>query len=280
MKGLANQATPVPAQPAARLRASVHLNRLSALLRIGLLLWRTLLHVLRGVAICVVVFPFVGAAARRRHITQWTRQMLAVLGVRLVVNGTAASGRVLLCANHVSWLDILVIQAVVSARFVSKSEVQRWPLVGRLATAASTLFVVRSRRRDAVRVLHDVTVALSEGTIVAVFPEGTTGSGRVLLPFHANLMQAAIVAQASIQAVALRFSDRQDRFSSAATFVGATTLVGSLGRIATADGLTAHLTLLPAIDVNGAGRRALAAVTREQIQRVLDDTCAGAEVPR
>ena len=232
-------------------------------------LWSCLLLVVRGVVICVVVFPFIDAQARRERITRWTRHMLTLLGVRLIVQGSAAPGRVLVCANHVSWLDILAIRAILPVRFVSKSEVQRWPLVGILASGAETLFVERAHRRDAVRVLHEIASALSNGHMVAVFPEGTTGSGAVLLPFHANLLQAAISAKASIQPVALRFSDRRERFSGAATFVGQTTLLHSMLRIAAADGLTAHVTLLPAIAVAVRDRKSLAIAAREQIQGLL-----------
>jgi 1-acyl-sn-glycerol-3-phosphate acyltransferase len=229
----------------------------------------SLLHVVRGIVICLVVFPIIDAQARRHHIARWTSKMLTVLGVQLIVHGSAAPGRVLICANHVSWLDILAIQAILPVRFVSKSEVQRWPLVGMLAAAAETLFVERAHRRDAVRVVHDIASALSDGQIVTVFPEGTTGSGPAVLPFHGNLLQAAIIAKASIQPIALRFSDRRERFSSAATFLGQTTLLRSVLRIAEADGLTVHVTLLPAIAAAGRDRKSLAVAARDQIQGLL-----------
>ena len=71
------------------------------------------------------------------------------------------------------------------ARFVSKADVQRWPLVGRLVDAGATLYIQRERRRDAMRVVHQMAAALKAGDTVAIFPEGTTADGRTLLPFHA-----------------------------------------------------------------------------------------------
>ena len=93
------------------------------------------------------------------------------------------------------------------ARFVSKADVRHWPLLGWLVDAAGTLYIERERKRDAMRVVHQMAEALAAGDMVAVFPEGTTGDGRALLPFHANLLQAAIAAGAPVQPVALRFSD-------------------------------------------------------------------------
>jgi 1-acyl-sn-glycerol-3-phosphate acyltransferase len=69
------------------------------------------------------------------------------------------------------------------ARFVSKADVQRWPLVNRLVDAAGTLYIEREKRRDALRVVHQMAQALQSGDTVAVFPEGTTGEGHGCCPF-------------------------------------------------------------------------------------------------
>jgi 1-acyl-sn-glycerol-3-phosphate acyltransferase len=92
-------------------------------------------------------------------------------------------------------------------RFVSKSVVRHWPVIGALSTGAGSLYIERERRRDAVRVVHHMTEALRNGDVIAVFPEGTTSDGHGLLPFHANLLQAAISSGAPVQPVALRFAD-------------------------------------------------------------------------
>ena len=83
-------------------------------------------------------------------------------------------------------------------RFISKSDVQGWPIVGTLATAAGTLYIERASRRDALRMVRGMADALRAGEVLAVFPEGTTGDGRTLLPFHANLLEAAVQAGAPV----------------------------------------------------------------------------------
>lgn len=153
-------------------------------------------------------FPKLSQAEREQRVQAWATRMLAIMGVRLVVQGTPPEGGpVLVVSNHVSWLDILTVHAARHVRFVSKSNVQRWPLIGTLANGAGTLYIERERRRDALRVVHSMTEALSGGDVIAVFPEGTTGDGSTLLPFHANLLQAAISSGAPVQPMALRFTD-------------------------------------------------------------------------
>jgi len=235
-------------------------------LRAAWRLLRCVIHVLRGLGIVLLRFGGLDAAQRHERIGTWSIDMLRVMGIGIEVEGQVRPGGALLAANHVSWLDITALHAVVpQARFVSKADIQSWPLLSRLADAADTLYLVRERKRDALRVVHLVAQALSEGQTVAVFPEGTTSDGHALLPFHANLFEAAIVTATPVQPIALRFSDARERISPAVEFVGATTLVESLWRVACAEGLIAHITLLPARPSADADRRALAQLLRDDI---------------
>jgi 1-acyl-sn-glycerol-3-phosphate acyltransferase len=175
-------------------------------------------------------------------------------------------------ANHVSWLDIHALHAVLPhARFVSKADVKAWPLLSRLADAADTLYLERERKRDALRVVHLVAEALAAGQTIAVFPEGTTSDGRALLPFHANLLQAAVATATPVQPVALRFSDANEAFSRAVEFVGATTLVESLWRVACAERLVVHMSVLAPRPSAQVDRRALAAALQGDIAAQLED---------
>ena len=235
-------------------------------LRAAWRLLRCVVHLGCGLAVVLLRFGALDAAARQAHVGRWSKKMLEVMGISVRVDGLLAPGGVLLVANHISWLDITALHAVVpQARFVSKADIQSWPLLSRLADAAGTLYLHRERKRDALRVVHMLAQALAEGQTVAVFPEGTTSDGRALLPFHANLLQAAIATQAPVQPIALRFSDARGPISSAVEFVGATTLVESLWRVACAEAVVAHIALLPARASAGADRRALAQVLRDDI---------------
>lgn len=232
--------------------------------------WRLLrmgLHLLHGIAVMALRFPALDAAGRQQRIRWWSAKLVRVAGLQLQVSGTPRPGATLLLANHVSWLDIAAIHAVApQARFVSKADVLAWPLLGWLIRGAGTLFIERERKRDALRVLHQVAQALQAGDTVAVFPEGTTGDGETLLPFHANLMQAAIATGTPVQGVALRYSDPAHRFSPAAQFLGETTLLQSVWRVLSAQALSVHVELLLPQGARHADRRALAEHVRGQIQ--------------
>lgn len=218
------------------------------------------LHGLHGVFIVLIEFPRVSVERRRQRIAWWSATMFRRLGLRLEVRGTYRPGAKLLVANHVSWLDILAVHsACPQARFISKADVRQWPVVRHLVDAADTLYIERERRRDAMRVVHQAAEALRAGDTVAVFPEGTTGPGPQMLPVHANLLQAAIATETPVQPVVLRYADPRQPFSDSATYLGETTLLQSLWKLARARGLVVHVTVLTAQATAHADRRALAA---------------------
>ena len=242
--------------------------------RVGVLLaaWRlvrAVVHALHGAAVCAFVFPRLDAAGRMERVAWWGAGMLRALGIRLDAEGTLAAAPVLLLANHVSWLDILAIDALRGVRFVSKADVRHWPLIGYLVESGGTLFIERERKRDALRVVHHVAEALREGATVAVCPEGTTGTGGTVLPLHANLLQAAVATGIPVQPVALRYADAAAAFSPAVDWTEVN-LVQSVWRAARARGLVAHVRALPPIPTAGAERRVLAEAVRTQLQAALD----------
>ena len=228
-------------------------------------LLRAVLHVLHGMAV-MTRFPALDAAGRHARIQWWSAGLVRAMGLTLQVSGTPRPGATLIVANHVSWLDIAAIHAAAPhARFVSKADVLQWPLLGWLIRGAGTLFIERERKRDAVRVVHACAEALKEGDTVAVFPEGTTGTGPDLLPFHANLLQAAGATETPVQPIVLRFHDTARPFSEAVVFLGETTLLQSVWRVASARGLAVKVDLLPPVGTRHADRRALAEHLRELI---------------
>ena len=202
---------------------------------------RGIAHLLSGWWTIRTRFPRLTQAEREACVQQWARDFLQVWRIELEVRGQPPQqGPLLLVANHISWLDILVLHAAGFCRFVSKSDVKRWPVIGALATGAGTLYIERASRRDALRVVHHMKEALLRGEVVAVFPEGTSSDGIALLPFHANLIQAAISAHAPVLPVALRFVDgRSGQPSLAPIYVDDQTLVGSIWRTLTTPGTRA-----------------------------------------
>lgn len=247
---------------------------LRAIFRLLRLSW----HLLRGLHTLSVRFPEWDEAGRNRAIQQWSEGVLRILGVHLqVVGEPPSSGPLLVVANHLSWLDIIVMNAVRPCRFVSKADVRHWPLIGRLVAGSGTLFIEREKRRDALRVVHHMAERLQAGDVLAVFPEGTTGEGQGVLPFHANLLQAAVTTDTPIQPVGLAYlhGDGQAllgeaRRHEAPAYAGDTSLFASMWQTAGAIDLQATVHWGEPDTAQGRDRRTWAEALRTEVARLAD----------
>lgn len=239
---------------------------------------RAMGHVVTGFWLVVFIFPRLSPDQKEARIRAWAHALLERLAIKLIVIGELpAQGPLLLAANHISWLDIVVMHATRYCRFVSKADVKRWPLIGTLASGAGTLFIERESRRDAMRVVHHMTERLHAGDVLAIFPEGTTSDGVNLLPFHANLFQAAISADVPVLPMALRFADAQTgAHSLAPCYIDDDTLLRSLWRTLTAPSLCAVLVVGEPQSAQGRDRRAWAADLRREIERLRSHTPSSA----
>lgn len=242
--------------------------------------WRLLRligHLLRGIWTIRSQFGRLAPSESALLVRAWSRRALDIAGIGLVVQGhPPLTGPVLVVANHISWLDILVINAARPCRFVSKADVREWPVLGTLVAGAGTLFIERERRRDAMRVVHHLAEQLREGEVLAVFPEGTTSDGDTVLPFHANLLQAAIATGAPVLPLVLRYADaRSGQPSLAPSYAGETTLLQSVWRTLMADALQAQLDYGESVASHGMERRSLAQALRQDIAARLGVTLSG-----
>ncbi len=104
----------------------------------------------------------------------------------------------LLVSNHLSYLDIIVIGARHPVAFVAKKEVRSWPFIGWLAACGGTLFINRECRAEVGRVADQLRDVMAQGTVVCIFPEGTSSDGTDVLPFRSSLLQPAIDAQCAV----------------------------------------------------------------------------------
>jgi 1-acyl-sn-glycerol-3-phosphate acyltransferase len=144
-------------------------------------------------------------AWRHRMVRAWARALCNAFGVRVCVEGTPPTGGFLMVSNHISYIDVLVIAQYADVAFIAKSEVRQWPVLGHLAAATGTIFIDRSSRRDAVRVGAIVEEAVRGGLGVLLFPEGTSGDGRDVLPFKAALLDGAARTALPVHHAALRY---------------------------------------------------------------------------
>lgn len=234
---------------------------------------RAIAHVLAGWWTIRFTFPRLSPAEQALRVQAWAQGMLALMGVRLVVQGTPPTvGPMLVVSNHVSWLDILALHAARHMRFVSKAGVKQWPVLGTLSTGGGSLYLERERPRDAMRVVHHMTKALRAGDLVAIFPEGTTSNGQGLLPFHANLLQAAISADSPVQPAALRFADAATgQTSQAPRYIDDDNLLTSLWNTLRAPPLLAIVRFGEPQSAYGRERRVWARSLHEDVQQLRRD---------
>jgi len=236
----------------------------------------------RGLLVALFVLDRPDVRLRNRHMQPWSAALLDVMDIGLDVHGELPSddAPVFIAANHVSWLDIWVINAVCPTLFVAKSEIRGWPVFGWLAARVGTLFIERARRADTRKVNDRIIARLAvSGERIAVFPEGTTTDGSVVRPFHASLFQPAVGAQARVYPVAIRYVDEAGMRSDVPAYIDDVSLMVSMWRIAGAQGLRAELHFLEPIEpfvASGeaggtegpelrAQRRRLAAIAQERV---------------
>jgi 1-acyl-sn-glycerol-3-phosphate acyltransferase len=194
---------------------------------------KAFVHLLKALWMVAVHFPNKNMVERAQMSATWARQLLSLLNIQVRVLGCNPSpnlftGNTLLIANHISWLDIIVMCHYTLPRFVGKKEMQQWPVVGRLATQVGTLFIDRTNRNDSHRVNLLLAQALSNGGCMAVFPEGTTTNGNQLLPFKVSLFESVRLSQGMVFPMVLRYVLPSGKPAKGLHYVGEQSFLASL----------------------------------------------------
>ncbi|MEV1178351.1 1-acyl-sn-glycerol-3-phosphate acyltransferase, partial [Nonomuraea sp. NPDC049784] len=211
-------------------------------------------------------------AAWRTELTMaWARLLLRSLGVRLEITapessitapessaapeagaasqtgpasgiGTAPERGALVVANHVSWLDPLVLAATLPSRLLAKREIGEWPVIRTLAAGSGVLFIDRERLSALPSAVAAVADALRAGETVVAFPEGTTWCGRGMGRFRPAVFQAAVDAGAPVLPAMVRYREGA-AISTRACYVGDDSLLASIARVAATRDLVVEVTL-------------------------------------
>ena len=233
---------------------------------------RLALHLTSGLAMATV-YPWLGPVLRRHILQCWSGNLLRILNVRVEFEGAErhALHHGLIVSNHVSWLDVFVLNAVVPMRFVAKSEVRAWPVVGWLCARAQTLFIERGKARSAARMNVQLVELLRRGECLAVFPEGTTTDGSKVAHFHASLLQPAIDAGVPVHPLAIRYQDSDGAFSTTAAYIGDMSFGASMWNILSTPQLHVKLIATRPLEARKMDRRSLAIAVQHQISTTLCD---------
>ncbi len=234
---------------------------------------RLFIHVGWALALAAAVFPRVSTATRARLTQRWSAKLLRILNIVLSVHGArpAEDARnLIVAANHVSWLDIFVINSAQPALFVAKSEIRDWPLAGWLCERSGTIFVRRAKRSDTGRINIEMRDTLATGATIGLFPEGTTTAGDRLLKFHSSLFEPAVVYAATVAPVAVRYLSSKGEPDDAAAYYGDISFSDSIRQIIGQKSMIADITFAPSIYAGGITRRVLAQKSEAAIAAILN----------
>ena len=227
-----------------------------------------ILHTLYGIFIATFILPAANARQRESLISHWSASLLEVLNVRVVTRGELPSRDVtgtMFVANHISWADIHALNTVRAVRFIAKSEVANWPVFGWFAKKSNTLFIDRSKKQEAGRIVEIATQSLAAGDCLCYFPEGTTTDGTELKVFKGSIMQAAINTGAPVWPFTVRYPNADGSANTEMAYYGDMSLLDSILLVLSQKSPVVELEFLSPISSQGQERRQLTLAARQVI---------------
>ena len=227
-------------------------------------IFRIIIHTFTGLIIAAIIFPLLQNNAKHnikpKLIKWWCGGLLHAFNIQVKVFGDLPAKNiksVLFVANHVSWADVHALNSKILLRFIAKSDIKSWPIFGYLVSKANTLFIDRSKRQEAGKIVSVTSASLVAGDNLCFFPEGTTTDGTHILPFKSSVLQAAIDAKTVVWPVAIRYVNLDGSINTQMAYAGETTLMESMQAILNVKNPIVELHFLTPIGTNGQNRRDL-----------------------
>ena len=230
---------------------------------------KILLHILFVIPLCLLIL--ISTKKQQEKIIQfWCKRLLSIFEMKVEVQGLeiflSNKKQYLIVANHISWMDIIVIQSIKPSIFVAKSDVASWPLFGWVAQMTGTIFIKREKVSDIKKALKKMKRRLTKRS-VCIFPEGTSTNGQYLLPFKSNLFQSSIDTHKSILPLCLRYKQK-GIYSDKVAFIGDMSLVDSIIKIKNESDMSVEVDVLQPIRPRG-NRKELAVYIQEILHKNL-----------
>ena len=229
---------------------------------------RIFFHTIIGLIIASVFLPFLAKNTKLAIIKWWCGGLLRAFNIKVVTFGNlppSTTTGVMFVANHISWSDIHALNSKIALRFIAKSEIRSWPVFGYLVAKANTLFIDRSKKQEAAKIVNITAASLMAGDNLCFFPEGTTTDGKQVLPFKSSVLQAAITANSTIWPVAIRYVNTDGRINTNMAYAGDTGLIESMLEVVKQINASVELHFLSPIETTGKDRRQLTQAAYEEI---------------
>lgn len=205
-----------------------------------------------------------------RYVQYFCRKLCHVFNLDVKVHGQIPREPALWVSNHVSWLDIAVLGSGARVFFLAKAEIEKWPLLGKIAKGGGTLFIKRGSG-DSLRIREQIASFLKQDIPVLFFPEATTTDGTQIKRIHGRLLGAAIEAQRPVQACVICYVNQHGELDKTAPYIGDVGFVDHVLAVFEMPQVTAHLKLLPLIDVQGHTVESLTSTVQHMMQQALDE---------
>lgn len=196
--------------------------------------------------ICVLFFPILPLRYWAYIVRSWAYVTLWINGVKLEITGQRPSylpANTMVIANHMTWLDIVILYCICFINFIGKIEMRKWPLLRTMIKAGGTIFINRNNKRDILKVNPYISQELIRGKCVGLFPEGAINDGRSLLPFKSSLFEATILAKTTIIPVVLQYYRKDGEVAYEASYANCN-LIENISRILRLNGLKAKAAIL------------------------------------
>ena len=229
-----------------------------------------LIHVFLGL-VCIIFFPIINRKSKKKLIKSWSLMLLRIFKINLIINKNLkkilTKKNYLIVSNHISWLDIFIINAAYPVAFVAKHSISKWPVLSWLVRASETIFIDRKRITKIKETSKEIEHFLENKGSICIFPEGTSTDGSKLLNFKSNLLQTAINKNISVLPIAIQYLHNQN-YCSAPGYYGDLTLLDSIRNLIRFDNIDARLTILTEIK-SISNRKVLANEAYVKISKVI-----------
>tara|TARA_B100000767_G_scaffold2913_1_gene2801 strand:- start:9 stop:755 length:747 start_codon:yes stop_codon:yes gene_type:complete len=200
----------------------------------------------------------------------WFKKILKIIGVKTTIKGKIKSGNYLIISNHSSWLDIIILGSTFKTTFLSKIEVSRWPVIGKITTAVDMLFINRGAKDAASLAVNGISKFILNNRNVTIFPEGTSSGGKDLLKFKPRLFASCIDTNSPIQCVIIRYPYKEKNIHPSVPFVRGDSLFLNILKVLFQDNITAEITISDFVYTNNKDRRSIANECYEIIKKDLE----------
>ena len=188
----------------------------------------------------------------------WFEKILIIVDIKTKIIGKIKKGNYLIISNHSSWLDIIILGSIFKTTFLSKIEVSKWPVIGRITTAVDMLFIDRGSKNAASLAVDGISKFILHDRNVTIFPEGTSSGGKKLLKFKPRLFASIIDTNSPVQCVIIKYPYKNKKIHPSVPFTRKDSLFFNILKVLFQNNITAEVTICDLIDVDGKDRRSIA----------------------